>query len=109
MQAVFEVTVANELNYYESGQRAAIVRPLWASHDVGYAPPTMARRPPPWSPSYHGPSHLTPPRARPGTPVCTILTGCLPFLVAVIWKHTIPDIIRGIRERKLGLLFTFFE
>ena len=39
--ALFELTLGNEINYYESGQDA-IDRPNWVYHDVGYSPPTLA-------------------------------------------------------------------
>jgi hypothetical protein len=40
--ALFDVTISNELAYFESGQRANIDRPSWMYRDLGYTPPTMS-------------------------------------------------------------------
>jgi hypothetical protein len=40
--ALFDVTISNELAYFEGGQRANIDRPSWMYRDLGYTPPTMA-------------------------------------------------------------------
>ena len=39
--AIFKVTIANELGYYEGGVRGNVSRPFWSNDETGYVAPDM--------------------------------------------------------------------